>query len=248
MVTGGSGLIGSAVCQALGEAGARVFALERLEVTTPKKKRPPATPSVTVIDFDASDLSDPITGVEQLEGQHGTADIWVNCAYPRTQDWAGTNQEHLDPQSWCENVNLQMNSTCLLSAAIAARMATRGGGTIINVASIYGVVAPDFTVYDGTTLTSPPAYSAIKGGLINYTRHLASYYGPRCVRVNAVCPGGVFTDTMPQRFVENYSSRTPLRRLARAEEVAAPVVFLASDAASYVTGACLMVDGGWTAK
>jgi NAD(P)-dependent dehydrogenase (short-subunit alcohol dehydrogenase family) len=139
-----------------------------------------------------------------------------------------------------------MNGFCLIAGHVAAAMAKRGRGAIVNVASIYGAVGPDFAVYDGTDMTTPPAYSAIKGGIIAYTRYLASYYGPRGVRINAVCPGGV-ANNQPPRFVENYAARTPLRRMARPEEIAGPVAFLASDAASYVTGAILPVDGGWTA-
>jgi len=248
MVTGGTGLIGAAVSRALAQAGARVLALEYNDGTVREDDAFSEIDQISVIDFDASDISDPAGNLQHLEDDHGDADIWINCAYPRTEDWADTRQDRLDPRSWCENVNLQMNSYCLLSAAVAARMASRGGGSIVNVASIYGIVAPDFTVYDGTDMTTPPAYSAIKGGIVSYTRYLASYYGKKSVRVNAVCPGGVFAKSIPQKFVENYSALTPLGRLARAEEIGAPVVFLASDAASYVTGTCLMVDGGWTAK
>ena len=139
-----------------------------------------------------------------------------------------------------------MNSYCLLASAMAERMAARGGGSIINLGSIYGLVAADFSVYEGTNMTLPPAYAAIKGAIVNHTRYLASYYGPKGVRVNVVCPGGV-ANGQPVRFVENYNARTPMGRLAKPEEIGGPVAFLASPAASYVTGAVLTVDGGWTA-
>jgi NAD(P)-dependent dehydrogenase (short-subunit alcohol dehydrogenase family) len=117
--------------------------------------------------------------------------------------------------------------------------------SIINVSSIYGVVAPDFEIYSGTDMTSAAPYSAIKAGIINFSRYAASYYGKYGIRVNSICPGGVF-DNQNKIFIENYSKRTPLGRLAKTAEIAAPILFLASDAASYITGATVMVDGGWT--
>lgn len=240
-VTGGLGLIGAAISRALSGAGAAVVALE-----TKAAIARGSLAGVRAVAFDAAALEDLPARLAALEAEQGPADIWVNCAYPRTDDWAGSRQEPLDTTDWRANVDLQMNGFCLIAGQVAAAMAARGRGAIINVASIYGAVGPDFGVYDGTDMTTPPAYSAIKGGIIAYTRYLASYFGPRGVRVNAVCPGGV-ANNQPRRFVENYQARTPLRRMARAEEIAGPVAFLASDAASYVTGAILPVDGGWTA-
>ncbi len=118
---------------------------------------------------------------------------------------------------------------------------------IINVGSLYGVRAPDFRIYEGEAeITTPASYSAIKGGVAVYSKYLAGYYAPQNVRVNVVCPGGVF-NYQPESFVEKYSKKTSLGRMAKPEEVAGPITFLASDAASYITGVVLMVDGGWNA-
>jgi len=125
-------------------------------------------------------------------------------------------------------------------------MKQNGGGSIINLASTYGVVAPDFSIYEGTAMTMPAAYSAIKGGIITFTKYLAIYYAPYKVRVNAISPGGVFDNQDPS-FVEHYGKRTPLGRMARPAEIVGGAVYLASDASSYVTGHNLMIDGGWTA-
>lgn len=235
-VTGGLGLVGGAIFDALQTAGAETFALEPT----------PSDTSRAVLEFDASDTDAIGERLASLESRCGAADVWVNCAYPRTEDWSKTRPETLTAESWRTNVDLQMNSYCLFSTAVAEAMAARGSGSIINVASIYGVTGADFGVYSGTDMMLPPAYAAIKGGIVNYTRYLASYYGPKGVRVNTICPGGV-ADNQPQPFVDNYAARTPMRRMAEASELGGPVVFLASDAASYVTGAALMVDGGWTA-
>ena len=119
-------------------------------------------------------------------------------------------------------------------------------GSIINMASMYGVVAPDFTVYDGTNMTMPAAYSAIKGGLVNLTRYIAAYYGPQQIRVNTVSPGGIF-DNQNTIFVRNYEKKVPMRRMGTPSDIAPSVVFLLSDDSKYITGQNLIIDGGWTA-
>ena len=126
-------------------------------------------------------------------------------------------------------------------------MAKRGSGAIVNVASIYGMRAPRLQIYNDTDLGTPPAYTAIKAGLINYSRQLASFYADKGVRVNCVSPGGVFNQ-QDEVFLENYANIVPIGRLAAAVEIAGPVLFLCSDDASYITGVNLPVDGGWTAQ
>jgi NAD(P)-dependent dehydrogenase (short-subunit alcohol dehydrogenase family) len=124
-------------------------------------------------------------------------------------------------------------------------MKKQGNGSIVNIGSTYGVVSPDFTVYDGTEMTSPAAYTAIKGGVINFTRYLAAYFGKHGVRANCVSPGGIFDNQNPI-FVKNYEHKVPLKRMGKPSDIAGPVAFLLSDDAAYVTGHNLMADGGWT--
>ncbi len=244
VVTGGLGRIGSAIARALAEAGASVTIVDQATKGSASLVRELGPGAM----FEAADTSvpDAVPGlVAALDRRLGGIAVWVNCAYPRTADW-GVKPEQDRPESWCRNVEMQMVATCLTADHVAQRMAKRKGGSIINIASIYGLVGPDFSVYDGTDMTSPAAYSAIKGGIIGHTRYLASYYGRRGVRVNVICPGGVFAG-QPKRFVTQYARRTALGRMAKAEELGPPAVFLASDASSYVTGSVLAVDGGWTA-
>jgi NAD(P)-dependent dehydrogenase (short-subunit alcohol dehydrogenase family) len=119
-------------------------------------------------------------------------------------------------------------------------------GSIVNIASIYGVVGNDFTVYEGTDLKTAAPYSAIKGGLINFTRYIASYYGRYGIRANCVSPGGIFDKQNPV-FVENYEKKVPMKRMGTPEDIAPSVSFMLSDDAKYITGQNLVVDGGWTA-
>jgi len=148
-----------------------------------------------------------------------------------------------------------MNSCAWLARLAAEAMSTRGkkDGSIIQLGSIYGIVGQDLTVYEGTEMHENMTYAAIKGGITSLTRQMASYYGKFNIRVNTISPGGLAghvagkSDSQNPIFVEQYSNKTPLKRLGRAEEVASTALFLASDAASYITGSIVMVDGGWTA-
>ena len=132
-------------------------------------------------------------------------------------------------------------------------MAKKGnGGSIVQLGSTYGIVGQDLTVYEGTEMHENMTYAAIKGGIAGLTRLMASYYGKYNIRINTLCPGGLKghtskSSTQNPVFVKQYSSKAPLKRLGRSEEIASTALFLASDGASYITGATIMVDGGWTA-
>lgn len=226
VVCGGHGLIGKQIVQVLIELGAHVYVLD-------KKGR----------------ASVDVTNIKKMRELIRRKDIhvWVNAAYPRTRDW-GDHIEDVKESSWKKNVDMHMNTYCLLTKEIAESMRKKGiKGSIINFGSTYGVVGPDFDIYKGTDMTMPAAYAAIKGGIVNFSRYMASFYGEYGIRVNCICPGGVFNN-QPKKFVKEYNKRTPLRRMARAEEIATATAFLCSEAASYITGATLMVDGGWTCR
>jgi len=244
VVTGGCGLIGKEIVRGLAEAGAKVFIVDI------NREKGNKLASSLVKDGYSAEFIYWDTIIRKIESNikaifklSGHVDIWVNNAYPRTKDWAD-KIEKVTPAAWQKNIDMQLNSYALCSKYAAENMAKKGG-SIINMGSIYGVLGADFTVYEGTNMTLPFAYSAIKGGIVNLSRYLASYFGKHNVRVNTICPGGVF-DNQNTEFVKKYSHKVPLKRMAKVDEIASVVIFLASDAASYITGATLMVDGGWS--
>jgi NAD(P)-dependent dehydrogenase (short-subunit alcohol dehydrogenase family) len=198
--------------------------------------------------FERLDVSDPRKikrGIERILKRFGHIDVWINMAYPRTRDW-GNYIKDVTFESWDENIRVHLGGYFWTSKLILEHMQKRGCGSLINFGSIYGMVGPNFSVYGNTGMTLPVAYSAIKGGIITLSKYLATLYGPSGVRVNCICPGGVF-DNQAKAFVKRYGNITPLKRMARPEEIAMPTLFLASDGASYITGHTLLVDGGWTA-
>ena len=248
-VAGGLGLIGAEVTKSLSSAGAKTIILDvddskGRSIGDELNKR---GFNVTYQHFDVTDLKSAEEKIEDLNSKHSGMDIWVNCSYPRTEDWGKNNFAEVTLESMQKNIELHLNSYIWLTRAVAFKMKEQQSpGSIINLSSIYGVVGHDFTIYEGTEIKGGMTYSAIKGGINNFTRNAAAYFGEYNIRINTICPGGIF-DNQDPKFVENYSKKTPLKRMGNSDEIASTVLFLASDAASYITGATIMVDGGWTA-
>lgn len=236
LVTGGSGLLGSSIIEKLMSDGAHVINAD-IDIKE--------SPDLSTMSCDITSGSSVQNCISTIISHYGRIDGLVNNAYPRTQDW-GEKFEHIPLESWRKNIDFQLNSYFFVSQEVLKHMKNQQKGAIINMGSIYGVVGPDFSVYDETNMTMPAAYAAIKGGLISLTRYLASYYGPYGVRVNCVSPGGVF-DHQPASFVSRYEAKTPLRRMATPSDISPSVAFLLSNDAAYITGQNLIIDGGWTA-
>ncbi len=236
IVTGGNGLIGREVVNHLRENKAIVI---NAEINVDNDLEAGIWNCDITNDDSISRLIDAVmTKYERIDGL-------VNCAYPRTKDW-GNKFEDIKAESWRKNVDMQMNSIFIICQKVLEIMKAQKSGSIVNFGSIYGVVGNDFNLYEAYGGTSAAAYCAIKGGIINFSRFLASYYGKYNVRVNCVSPGGIFDNQNPL-FVKEYNKKSLLKRMGNANEIAPAVTFLLSDEASFITGHNLMVDGGWTA-
>lgn len=246
-VAGAAGLIGSEISRAFASAGAKTILLDIDNKKGNKLKEEIVNAGFEACfeDFDITELTNINTFISALATKYKSVDVWVNVAYPRTADW-GKSIEDLDIESWRKNVDMHLNSYAWTSRQVALVMKElKTKGTIINFGSIYGIQGNDFTIYENTGINPPMAYSAIKGGIINLSRHLASYFGPHGIRVNNICPGGIF-DSQNKTFVKNYEKKVPLNRMGTPDEIASVTLFLASEAASYINGATIIVDGGWT--
>jgi NAD(P)-dependent dehydrogenase (short-subunit alcohol dehydrogenase family) len=235
IVTGGSGLIGSSILEYIRSSGGIGINAELIVSDDFERGN---------LNCDVTDIESVSNALNKIKQKYGKIDGFVNNAYPRTSDW-GVRFEEIPIDSWKQNVDLQLNSVFICCQAVLELMKCQGYGSIVNIASIYGVVGPNFNVYENTGMTMPAAYSAIKGGVINFTRYLASYFGQFNIRINCVSPGGIF-DNQNQVFVGNYSRVVPLRRMGYPEDISPAVGFLLSEESSYITGQNIIVDGGWT--
>ena len=246
VVTGGAGLYGRHIVTALAEAGAFVVAASRDSGACTELANELAARGLTVEgrELDLASEASIAELCRGVVGDHGSIDVLVNNAVLRR----GGGLLETSANDWDTTSAVNSRGLFLITRAVSREMMAQRSGSIVNVASIYGVVGPEFPIYEGTSMTTPAFYAYDKGGMIAFTRYLACLLGPYGVRANCLTPGGLRTPDQPASFVEAYASRVPLGRLAGPEDIKGPVVFLASDASAYVTGVNLPVDGGWTAR
>jgi len=247
LATGGAGLYGRQIVRALAEAGARTFvasrnleALEKLAAEHAARGE-----DVTALSYDQGDEASILALRDNILSRAGRIEVLVNNAVLRPM------KKGYEDEAASFALSMQVNATglFLITRAFGDVMARAGKGSIINVGSIHGMIAPDPWLYEGTTMSGwYPDYFFHKGGVVNFTRFVASYYGLKNVRCNCVSPGGYRTDKMPRSFVERYSTRTFLGRLAGDTDLMGAIVFLASDASAYITGVNVPVEGGYTAR
>ena len=235
IVTGGSGLLGSEIVCKIKSAGALCINMDINHKTSS---------DLSTIKCDITDQFQVKQSIDMVIDKYSAIDGLVNNAYPRTADW-GLKFEDIPYSSWQKNLDYQLNSHFFITQQVASHMEKIESGSIINMASIYGVVGPNFDVYEGTNMTMPAAYSAIKGGILSFTKYLASYLGPKNIRVNAISPGGIFNG-QDSNFIKKYCDKVPLRRMGRPNDISPSVLFLLSNDSKYITGQNIIIDGGWT--
>lgn len=255
VVTGGAGLLGRQFCRTLAEAGASVVVAD---VNGPAAEQVVAENAGSKLAARATDVGDPTSVGEMVQTalkNFGRLDILVNSAAldPKfDRSGAGKHSsafEEYELDAWEAAIRVNLTGAFLCSQAAVKPMLSQGGGVIVNICSTYGLGGPDQRIYarEGQPAQYKPVdYTVTKAGILGLTKYLATYYGDKNIRVNALSPGGVFNQHNDE-FVTAYSSRTVLGRMARPDEMNGALLFLASDASSYMTGANLIVDGGWTA-
>lgn len=261
VITGGLGQIGAEFTKEFHRRGARVAVISRSvdadrvrevfgDIASSDRLRVHAADITSRESVDAA--------LDRIEGEWGTPRVLVNNAGLDTQPSAPPEVsgpfEDFPEDVFREVVEVNLVGTFLMTQAVGKRMRDAGsGGSIINVGSIYGMVSPVQDIYaykaekTGTPFIKPVAYSAAKSGIYNLTRYCATYWAKEGIRVNTLTPSGVGRDTQDAEFQANYTARMPIGRMAEADEYNGAVVFLAADASRYMTGANLVVDGGWTA-
>lgn len=249
VLTGAAGIIGTEATRLFLESGARVFALDR-EAALLEQRLGKSHDSLMTCVADVSSSESVGRAFTQIQGAWGVPHALLNNAAAKSANFFEPF-ETFALDEWNEVMAVNLTGAMLCAQVFGGAMAERGSGSIVNTLSIYGIVGPDQRIYEGSeylgrAINTPAIYAASKAGLWGLTKYLASYWGHRGVRVNAVTPGGVFSG-QNDTFVKNYSARVPLGSMAQADDMANAMRYLASDASKYVTGHNLVVDGGWTA-
>jgi len=256
VVTGGLGQLGRQFCRALVGRGAHVAAFdEAADEPDAAAVLGDGREGTLLVQVDITRRDAIEAALAKVNARWGVPHGLVNAAALDSPPGAPAEEngpfETYPESSWDRVMEVNVKGTLLCCQTIGGQMAEAGRGSIVNVSSIYGVVSPDQRLYeyrreDGEPFFKPVAYAASKSALFNLTRYLATYWAGRNVRVNTVTFGGVF-NRQPEKFLSAYASRVPIGRMARDDEYNGAIVFLLSEASSYMTGSNLVIDGGWTA-
>ncbi|MBQ7096781.1 MAG: SDR family oxidoreductase [Clostridia bacterium] len=248
VITGGAGLYGKQLVKALAMAGATVYMasrnVEANEVVASGLRNDGY--KVYAESLDLADEASILALRDKIYEKEGKVDVLVNNAVARTMKGYSDTKE-----SWEKSMTINATGLFLITRAFGNKMCDAGSGSIINIGSYMGLLGPDYSLYEGTEMNKDgviPDYFYTKGGMTNYTRYIASHYGRFGVRCNVLELGGLYDVSHPDSFVEKYGKATCLGRLANETDIMGTIVFMASDASAYITGAVIPVDGGYTAK
>jgi NAD(P)-dependent dehydrogenase (short-subunit alcohol dehydrogenase family) len=250
LITGATGNIGQELALTLAELGANIILVDlpssKFSIIENKLLRKYDI-SVKNIPCDLENEKSRQKLIDQINKEEENLNILIhNAAFVGESNLKGwvSDFENQDLDSWKRAFEVNLTSVFHLTKGLTKKLRESQSSSIINVSSIYGLNGPDLSLYEGTKMGNPAAYSASKGGLIQLTRWLATTLAPD-IRVNCISPGGVWRN-QPKKFVERYEARTPLKKMASEEDLKGVTAFLASDMSSYVTGQNILIDGGWT--
>ncbi len=254
VLTGAAGRLGSRFAHILCESGANVILVDndaKKNIKLKSKLFKKYNITCDTFDIDITNESSVGEMVKKIIKKFKKIDVLINNAHfvPRDHPKRDFPFEEYPLDLWNETININLRGLFLCSREIGRTMIKQNHGVIVNISSIYGIVGADQRIYGKSRLNSPAFYATTKGGMVNLTKYLAAYWHGKNIRVNTLTLGGVFDEQLHQdkKFVTNYSKKTILGRMARKEDYDGALLFLVSDASSYVTGFNLVVDGGWTA-
>jgi NAD(P)-dependent dehydrogenase (short-subunit alcohol dehydrogenase family) len=247
VVTGGAGYLGTAISETLAELGANLVLASRDRARCQGKceeilRLTGGSVQAVAVELDVLEKDSATRFFAQIHQHFNAIDILVNNA------WSGNKNtwESITDEDWEHDIDMSLNSVFRLTKAAFPDLKTTRG-VILNIASMYGHIGPDYRIYDGKQFANPPSYGAAKAGVIQFTKYLASFLSPHGIRVNALSPGA-FPHPPTQKheeFMQRLASKNPMNRIGQPEELKGAVALLCSDAGSYITGQNLCVDGGW---
>ena len=247
VVTGGAGLLGQVFVRGIAQhGGIAVLADIKDYSKKPDQKSldKDVSGSIEVASLDITNKDSVIDLISNLMVKYGRIDAVVNNAYPRNKNY-GRKLEDVSYEDFCEDINTHLGGYFLVAQQFCKVFKKQGYGNIINISSIYGVMAPRFEVYDGTSMTSPVEYAASKSAIIQLTRYFAKYFKVHGIRVNCISPGGVF-DYQPESFLKNYKTHCATKGMLDPQDILGTLIFLLSDQSTFMTGQNLILDDGFT--
>lgn len=247
VITGGAGYLGTAISETLAELGANIVLASRDQAKCARKceeivHRFGGSIRGVALELDLLKKDSTANFLDRVHEHFSAVDILVNNA------WSGNKNswESISDADWEYDINMSLNSVFRLTKAVYPDL-KRSRGVILNIASMYGHIGPDYRMYDGERFANPPSYGAAKAGVLQFTRYLASFLSPHGIRVNAISPGAFPHPPTQQHedFMQRLASKNPLNRIGQPEELKGAVALLCSNAGSYITGQNVCVDGGW---
>ena len=244
VVTGGAGLLGKTFCQAIADNGGLAVVAEYDIAIAEKLCASLKNASIVPAQVDITDKISVETLITTISKKYGKIDALVNSAYPRNKNY-GKHFFEVTYNDFCENLGMNLGGYFLTSQQFATYFEKQGYGNIINLASIYGVIAPRFEIYDNTPMTMPVEYAAIKSGLIHLTKYMAKYFKGKNIRVNTISLGGI-EDKQPESFLRAYKEFCLNKGMLNAKDIAGTVLYLLSDLSEFVNGQNIVVDDGFT--
>lgn len=245
LITGGYGYLGKAISEGLAEAGANVVVLAKSEekfniafFDSPFLKK------IRFQYFDISDTNSIKEGFKTLQNKLGKIDVLVNNAFYTK----GQSPENMSDEDWSFGIDGNLNATYRCIREIIPYL-KENGGKIINVSSMYGIVSPDFTIYENNGFLNPPHYGAAKAGILQLTRYFACYLGKYNIQVNAITPGAFPSEEVQKHtdFISDLKNKSPLKKIGKPEDLKGSFILLSSEASNFITGQNIIIDGGWTA-